>query len=69
MGSTASALTRVLRPGGLLAVDNALSHAEEVRELRALIDADAGVDAQAVLATGAGLLLVVLDRERSSGAR
>jgi predicted O-methyltransferase YrrM len=61
-------LARALRPGGLLVVDNVLSHAEEVRELRALIDADAGVDAQAVLATGAGLLLVVLERERSSGA-
>jgi len=54
-------LTRVLRPGGLLAVDNALSHAEEVRELRALVHADPRVSAEAVLPTGAGLLLAVLD--------
>jgi predicted O-methyltransferase YrrM len=51
-------LVRVLRPGGLLAIDNVLSHAEEVRELRALVGADPRVS-EAVVPTGAGLLLVV----------
>jgi predicted O-methyltransferase YrrM len=54
-------LVRVLRPGGLVAVDNVLSHAEEVREFRDAVRADARVRAEAVLPTGAGLLLVVLD--------
>jgi predicted O-methyltransferase YrrM len=51
-------LLRVLRPGGLLAVDNILSHAEEVRELRALVNAEERVS-EALVPTGAGLLLVV----------
>jgi predicted O-methyltransferase YrrM len=51
-------LIRVLRPGGLLAVDNVLSHAEEVRELRALVNTEERVS-EAVVPTGAGLLLVV----------
>ena len=34
---------RVLRPGGLLAVDNALSHPGEVAPLAALLDAEPGV--------------------------
>jgi predicted O-methyltransferase YrrM len=53
-------LTRVLRPGGLLAVDNVLSHQQQVRDLRALIEADQGVS-EALAPTGAGLLLVVGD--------
>ena len=52
-------LLRVLRPGGLLAVDNVLSHAEEVRELRALVNAEERVS-EALVPTGAGLLLIVL---------
>jgi predicted O-methyltransferase YrrM len=51
-------LLRVLRPGGLLAVDNVLSHAEEVRELRALVNAEERIS-EALVPTGAGLLLVV----------
>jgi predicted O-methyltransferase YrrM len=51
-------LVRVLRPGGLLAVDNALSHAEEVSGLRELVQADARVS-EALAPTGAGLLLIV----------
>jgi predicted O-methyltransferase YrrM len=51
-------LMRVLEPGGLLAVDNALSHAEEVSALRSLIAADGGVS-DALVPCGAGLLLVV----------
>ncbi len=51
-------LVRVLRPGGLLAVDNVLSHADQVADFRALVRADARVN-EAVVPTGAGLLLVV----------
>jgi|SRR5580704_2883608 predicted O-methyltransferase YrrM len=51
-------LVRVLRPGGLLAVDNVLSHADQVADFRALVLADARVS-EAVVPTGAGLLLVV----------
>lgn len=51
-------LVRILAPGGLLAVDNVLSHPEEVGELRALIQADRRVS-EALAPTGAGLLLVV----------
>jgi predicted O-methyltransferase YrrM len=53
-------LLRVLRPGGLLAVDNVLSHAAELSELRALVDAEERVS-DAVVPSGAGLLLVVRD--------
>jgi predicted O-methyltransferase YrrM len=51
-------LVRVLRPGGLLAVDNVLSHADQVADFRALVHADARVS-EAVVPSGAGLLLVV----------
>jgi predicted O-methyltransferase YrrM len=51
-------LVRVLRPGGLLAVDNVLSHAEQVAEFRALVEGDERV-LDALAPTGAGLLLVV----------
>jgi predicted O-methyltransferase YrrM len=51
-------LLRVLRPGGLLAVDNVLSHAKEVGQLLALVNAEEGVR-EALVPTGAGLLLVV----------
>jgi predicted O-methyltransferase YrrM len=50
-------LVRVLRPGGLLAVDNVLSHAGEVADLRTLITADRRVT-EALVPTGAGVLLV-----------
>jgi predicted O-methyltransferase YrrM len=61
-------LVRVLRPGGLLVVDNVLSHAEEVREFRETVQSDARVSGEALLATGAGLLLVVLETS-AGGAR
>jgi|HubBroStandDraft_3_1064219.scaffolds.fasta_scaffold03157_6 predicted O-methyltransferase YrrM len=51
-------LMRVLRAGGLLAVDNVLSHADQVEDLRALIASDDRVS-EAVVPSGAGLLLVV----------
>jgi predicted O-methyltransferase YrrM len=53
-------LVRVLRPGGLLAVDNVISHAEEVRDFRALVGSDFRMS-EALVPTGAGLLLVVRD--------
>jgi predicted O-methyltransferase YrrM len=51
-------LARVLRPGGLLAVDNVLSHADQVSALRSLISSDERVS-EAIVPAGAGLLLVV----------
>ncbi|WP_427896427.1 O-methyltransferase [Kribbella sp. GL6] len=51
-------LVRVLRPGGLLAVDNVLSHADQVADFRALVTADPRVS-EALAPTGAGVLLVV----------
>jgi predicted O-methyltransferase YrrM len=51
-------LVRVLRPRGVLAVDNVLSHAGEVADFRALVSADERVS-EALSATGAGALLVV----------
>lgn len=51
-------LVRVLRIGGLLVVDNVLSHAEQVQEFRALVSHDPSVS-EALVPTGAGALLVV----------
>lgn len=51
-------LVRVLRPRGVLAVDNVLSHAAEVADFRALVTADGRVS-EALAPTGAGALLVV----------
>jgi len=53
-------LQRTLKPGGLLAVDNVLSHAEQVSEFRALVRDTAGVT-EALVPTGAGALLIVRD--------
>jgi predicted O-methyltransferase YrrM len=50
-------LVRVLARPGLLAVDNVLSHAEEVADFRAVVDADERVTSSLV-PIGAGLLLV-----------
>ena len=52
-----SDLVRVLPPGGLLAVDNALSHADELADFRTLVSADRRVT-EALVPTGAGVLLV-----------
>jgi predicted O-methyltransferase YrrM len=51
-------LVRVLRPGGLLAVDNVVSHADQVADFRALVGADDRVT-EALAPTGAGALLIV----------
>jgi predicted O-methyltransferase YrrM len=56
---------RVLRVGGLLAVDNVLSHPDEVAEVRTRIEADPLLDST-VAPTGSGLLLAVR-RPRSVG--
>ena len=53
-------LLRALRPGGLLVVDNVLSHAEQVADLRALVAAEPAVRA-CVVPIGAGAQLVVRD--------
>jgi predicted O-methyltransferase YrrM len=53
-------LVRALKPGGLLAVDNVISHADQVAEFRALVNADPRVT-EALAPTGAGALLVVRD--------
>jgi predicted O-methyltransferase YrrM len=51
-------LLRVLRRGGLLVVDNVLSHAEEVQMFRKLVHEEERVT-EAVVPTGAGALLIV----------
>jgi predicted O-methyltransferase YrrM len=51
-------LVRTLAPGGLLAVDNVISHADELVDFRAVVDGDQRVT-QALVPIGAGLLLVV----------
>ena len=56
-------LVRVLRPRGVLAVDNVLSHAAEVSEFRALVSADERVS-EALSPTGAGALLVVREADQ-----
>jgi predicted O-methyltransferase YrrM len=60
-------LVRALARPGLLAVDNAISHAGEVAELRGLVDADERV-ASSLVPMGAGVLLVAPARsEAASG--
>jgi predicted O-methyltransferase YrrM len=51
-------LLRTLEPNGLLAIDNVLSHADEVHELAELIEAEPQVTT-ALVPIGAGLRLVV----------
>ena len=51
-------LLRVPRPGGLLVVDNVLSHAEQVAAFRALVSREPAVS-EALAPTGAGALLVL----------
>jgi predicted O-methyltransferase YrrM len=57
-------LVRTLREGGLLVVDNVLSHSDELRDFRRLVDEDPRVSG-ALAATGAGALLIV--RETATG--
>jgi predicted O-methyltransferase YrrM len=53
-------LVRALKPAGLLAVDNVISHADQLAEFRALVSADPRVT-EALVPTGAGALLIVRD--------
>jgi predicted O-methyltransferase YrrM len=58
-------LLRSLRPaGGLLAIDNVLSHADEMAAVSALIAAERSVSS-ALVPIGAGLRLVVRGEQRS----
>jgi predicted O-methyltransferase YrrM len=59
-------LVRVLASPGLLAVDNVVSHADEVAEFRALVDFDERVTSSLV-PIGAGVLLVAPTRAESAG--
>jgi predicted O-methyltransferase YrrM len=49
---------RVLRPGGLLVIDNVLSHPDEVAQTRALVEADERL-ASTMVPVGKGQLLAV----------
>ena len=52
---------RILAPGGLLVVDNCISHADEVADFRALVGACRDYR-QALVPIGAGLLLISKER-------
>ena len=54
-------LQRVLRPGGLLAVDNVLSHAGQVAAFRKLVNTSPNLH-QALAPTGAGVLLITTEQ-------
>lgn len=54
-------LRRVLAPGGLLVVDNCTSHAEQVADFRAAVDARADVES-VLVPLGSGMLLVTRTR-------
>jgi predicted O-methyltransferase YrrM len=51
-------LLRTLKPGGLLAIDNVLSHADQVEEVTELIEAEPTVTT-ALVPIGAGVRFVV----------
>jgi predicted O-methyltransferase YrrM len=51
-------LLRALAPGALLVIDNVISHAEQVEEVTALIEAEPTVTT-ALVPIGAGLRVVV----------
>jgi predicted O-methyltransferase YrrM len=52
-------LARVIRPGGLIAADNAISHADQMQPFRDVAEADPRTTT-ALDATGAGILLVLV---------
>ncbi|HEX3736943.1 MAG TPA: class I SAM-dependent methyltransferase [Solirubrobacterales bacterium] len=53
-------LLRTLRRGGLLVVDNVLSHADQLTEFTALVEGEPGV-ISSVVETGAGMRLILRD--------
>lgn len=58
---------RVLRPGGLLVADNALSHPEEIAPLRELLEREPGLVVTTV-GVGKGELLALRPDDGSAGA-
>jgi predicted O-methyltransferase YrrM len=54
-------LVRALAPGGVLAVDNVISHEHELAQFTSMIEAEPGLT-QTVVAVGAGLRLAVRDQ-------
>jgi predicted O-methyltransferase YrrM len=60
-------LVRILAPGGLLVVDNVISHAHQLVEFDALVRGDARF-VVAQVAVGAGALLAVKEGELAVGA-
>jgi predicted O-methyltransferase YrrM len=59
---------RVLRAGGVLVADNALSHPEEIAPLRDLLEQDPAITTTTTLGVGKGEL-VALRRRAGAGAR
>jgi predicted O-methyltransferase YrrM len=59
-------LARVTRPGGLIAADNAISHADQMQPFREAVEADPRTFT-ALDATGAGILLVLMTRGANDG--
>ena len=57
-------LARVIRPGGLIVADNAISHADQMQPFRHIVEADPRTTT-ALDATGAGILLVLMTGESS----
>jgi predicted O-methyltransferase YrrM len=54
-------MIETIAPGGLLAIDNSISHAPELTQVQALIAADDRL-LSSLVPIGAGLMLVVLAR-------
>ncbi len=54
-------LLRVVEPGGLIVVDNCLSHADQVADFRALVAAEPSC-VSTVVPVGAGLLFITRER-------
>lgn len=55
-------IDRILSPGGLLVVDNCVSHADQVADFRALVGARTDYR-QTLVPVGAGLLFISKDRD------
>ena len=50
----------MIRPGGLIAADNAISHADQMQPFREVVEADPRTTV-ALDQTGAGILFVLFD--------
>jgi predicted O-methyltransferase YrrM len=61
-------LLRTLRPGGLLVVDNVISHEHELTEFRALVERDERA-MDSLVPIGAGMPLVVKHESTPAAAR